>query len=229
LETAVDRLTGHPATPRGTLDEVISGAKAAGFRLDDAFREYLFERGSKPVPLAELTTVSNGANRVRLAAEAVAMMTGPALSVDRFGAEATDRGAVDPGPGTSPRATDSAVHHDDARPPRVALAAAGIGVSDAASGTARWFRELAEVLERPDGISPPLPAVCPADAEARVLDSFRESPAALSDGAVLGPARALWGASLYVDDVTRLQHRLIVSVASLNERRAQPDPDQVPS
>ncbi|HEY5116163.1 MAG TPA: FUSC family protein, partial [Nakamurella sp.] len=42
-------------------------ARSAASRLDDAFREYLAERGSKPVPVDELTTASNGATRIRLA------------------------------------------------------------------------------------------------------------------------------------------------------------------
>jgi uncharacterized membrane protein YccC len=224
LETAVDRLTGHALTPKSTLDDVISDAKAAGYRLDDAFREYLFERGSKPVPLAELTTVSNGANRIRLAAEAVAMMAGPVLPVDRNGAEASDRG------GTEVGAVNPLVAAGDPGPPQVTLGAAGVCVSDAASGSARWFRELADLLEQPAGTSAPPPAVCRAEAEDRLLETFRERPDALADTSVLGPARTLWGASLYVDDVTRMQQRLIASVNSLNERRAAtPDPAAVAS
>ena len=103
-------------------------------------------------------------------------------------------------------------------------------MSDAASGSARWFRELADLLEQPAGTSAPPPAVCLAEAEDRVLETFRERPDALADSSVLGPARTLWGASLYVDDVTRMQQRLIASVNSLNERRsAAPDPAAVPS
>ena len=52
-----------------------------------------------------------------------------------------------------------------------------------------------------------------------MLETFRERPGALTDTSVLGSARTLWGASLYVDDVTRMQQRLIASVNSLNERR----------
>jgi hypothetical protein len=178
--------------------------------------------------------VSNGANRIRLAAEAVAMMAGPALPVHRFGAEANDLGGFAIGTNDSDTPTtgvpSAAATDEDAGPPQHALQSAGIGVSDAASGTARWFRELAQVLEHPVGAGPSLPAVCPAEAEARVLDTFRESPGALSDTAILGPARTLWGASLYVDDVTRMQHRLIHSVTHLNLRRApNPDPERVSS
>jgi uncharacterized membrane protein YccC len=45
---------------------------AAGRRLDDALRQYLAERGTKSVPLADLTGVANGAIRLRLAGEAIA-------------------------------------------------------------------------------------------------------------------------------------------------------------
>lgn len=71
LETVTLRLI-HPTPDGRALDEVLRDARAAGLRLDDAFREYLFERGTKSVPIAELTAVSNGAGRVRLAAEAIA-------------------------------------------------------------------------------------------------------------------------------------------------------------
>ena len=212
-------------TPKSTLDEVISDAKAAGFRLDDAFREYLFERGSKPVPLAELTTVSNGANRIRLAAEAVAMMAGPALPVDRYGAEASDRGGTEVGAvnplvvrwRTPVRRRSPSARPVSACPTRRRDRRGGSGSSPTSSSS-------------PPGRVPQPPAVCPAEAEDRVLETFRERPDALADTSVLGPARTLWGASLYVDDVTRMQQRLIASVNSLNERRSgTPDPAAVAS
>ncbi len=46
-------------------------AAAAARRLDDTFRGYLTERGSKPVPLAEVTSLVTGVAGVRLAADAV--------------------------------------------------------------------------------------------------------------------------------------------------------------
>ena len=46
-------------------------AAAAARRLDDTFREYLIERGPKPIPLAEVTTLVTGVAGVRLAADAV--------------------------------------------------------------------------------------------------------------------------------------------------------------
>ncbi len=47
------------------------GAVAADARLDDAFREYLAERGSKPAPLAEISELLTGAAGLRLAGDAV--------------------------------------------------------------------------------------------------------------------------------------------------------------
>ncbi|WP_307795619.1 FUSC family protein [Actinacidiphila acididurans] len=46
-------------------------AAAAARRLDDAFRGYLSERGAKPVPLAEVSTLVTGVVGLRLAADAV--------------------------------------------------------------------------------------------------------------------------------------------------------------
>jgi uncharacterized membrane protein YccC len=46
-------------------------AAAALRRLDDTFRGYLSERGSKPIPLAEITGLVTGVAGVRLAADAV--------------------------------------------------------------------------------------------------------------------------------------------------------------
>jgi uncharacterized membrane protein YccC len=46
-------------------------AAAASRRLDDTFRGYLTERGSKPIPLSEVTSLVTGVAGVRLAADAV--------------------------------------------------------------------------------------------------------------------------------------------------------------
>jgi hypothetical protein len=46
-------------------------AAAASRRLDDTFRGYLTERGSKPAPLADITGLVTGVTGVRLAADAV--------------------------------------------------------------------------------------------------------------------------------------------------------------
>jgi uncharacterized membrane protein YccC len=58
-----------PSRPAPT-DEAIRAA-AASRRLDDTFRGYLAERGAKPVPLAEVTSLLTGVAGLRLAADAV--------------------------------------------------------------------------------------------------------------------------------------------------------------
>jgi Fusaric acid resistance protein-like len=57
-----------PAPP--AADEAIRAAAAAR-RLDDTFRGYLAERGAKPVPLAEVTSLVTGVVGLRLAGDAV--------------------------------------------------------------------------------------------------------------------------------------------------------------
>jgi hypothetical protein len=58
-----------PYVPSPT-DEA-SRAAAASRRLDDTFRGYLAERGEKPVPMADVTTLVTGVVGLRLAADAV--------------------------------------------------------------------------------------------------------------------------------------------------------------
>ena len=63
-------------------------AAAAARRLDDTFRGYLTERGSKPVPLAEIASLVTGVVGVRLAADSVLNLWG------RDGAYGGDRSAA---------------------------------------------------------------------------------------------------------------------------------------
>jgi hypothetical protein len=58
-----------PSPPMPT-DEATRAA-AASRRLDDTFRSYLAERGAKPVPLAEVTSLVTGVAGLRLAGDAV--------------------------------------------------------------------------------------------------------------------------------------------------------------
>jgi uncharacterized membrane protein YccC len=60
---------GTPPEPAPT--ELAGRAAAASRRLDDAFRTYLAERGAKPVPLAEVTSLLAGVIGLRLAGDAV--------------------------------------------------------------------------------------------------------------------------------------------------------------
>ncbi|MER5600274.1 FUSC family protein [Streptomyces sp. NPDC002265] len=68
---AVGRCTPGPAPQADTAAEEGRAAAAAARRLDDAFRSYLAERGAKPVPLADMTTLVTGIVGLRLAADAV--------------------------------------------------------------------------------------------------------------------------------------------------------------
>jgi len=63
-------------------------AAAANRRLDDVFREYLGERGSKPAPLSDVAALVTGATGVRLAADAVLDLW------ERDGAHGGDRSAA---------------------------------------------------------------------------------------------------------------------------------------
>jgi uncharacterized membrane protein YccC len=73
-----------PPAPR----EQALTAAAASRRLDDTFRGYLAERGSKPAPLADVTALVTGVTGVRLAADAVLDLW------DRDGAAGGDRSAA---------------------------------------------------------------------------------------------------------------------------------------
>jgi uncharacterized membrane protein YccC len=67
LRQGVDYVTGRRNDPPDTH----LAAAASGWRLDDALRQYLAERGAKHVPLESVTTLANGASRLRLAGTAV--------------------------------------------------------------------------------------------------------------------------------------------------------------
>lgn len=77
---ATDRLVGTPGTDQDTVGAALLRAATGSLRFDDALREYLFERGTRNVPLEALTRLSNGAGRIRMTAEAIADLpipTGP--------------------------------------------------------------------------------------------------------------------------------------------------------
>jgi uncharacterized membrane protein YccC len=57
-------------TPTAPREQALS-AIAASLRLDDTFRGYLAERGSKPAPLADVTALVTGVTGIRLASDAV--------------------------------------------------------------------------------------------------------------------------------------------------------------
>jgi uncharacterized membrane protein YccC len=67
----MQRCESSPSTMSGPPTEAATLAAAASRRLDDAFRSYLAERGTKPTSLAEMTSLVNGVAGLRLAADAV--------------------------------------------------------------------------------------------------------------------------------------------------------------
>ena len=106
LEGAVEYALGAPAAgpePGGEPLPEGRAAAAAARRLDDAFRSYLAERGSKPVALADMTTLVTGVVGLRLAADAVVSLWRDA-GVERVDVERTDAGAQILG--TATRVTD---------------------------------------------------------------------------------------------------------------------------
>ncbi len=61
-----------PQVPRATAPkDIAERAAGASRRLDDTFRSYLAERGSKPVPLSAATRLVTGVVALRLAGDAV--------------------------------------------------------------------------------------------------------------------------------------------------------------
>ncbi len=232
---------GPPAEPTVSADAAaadlrqrLQDARSAGRRLDDAFREYLSERGSKPVPVKELTAASNGATRIRLAAEAIAAMVVPSLLPSLAAPPAP---VSKSGPGLAPTAAPVADPIRVADPIPVAdpaptaaslvvplrvptLAAAGAGLTDRTVAAGRWFNHAAAVLDGP-GVVPSAGPADPVEAERAVLSALRQDPSALADRSVAAGARALWGVSLYVDDVTLLQVRLGPVIDVLARRRSR--------
>jgi uncharacterized membrane protein YccC len=77
LEAVVDYVTGQrdanseSSLPREREQAAAKAAAAASLRLDDAFRTYLVERNSKPIPLADVTALVTGVANLRQSADAV--------------------------------------------------------------------------------------------------------------------------------------------------------------
>ncbi len=167
----------------------LASARAADMRLDDALRQYLSERGSKPLDLEELTTATNGTNRLRLSAQTLADFERklPPLPAGETSPEVLVSSGVDP-------AVDI--------------------LTTAVNRAAEWYDGLAESIRHPEQ-DLPVPDV--AGTESRVAAVLRR--ARLVPGtADYALGRRLWVASLYVDDATRLEGRLRRPVGALVER-----------
>jgi hypothetical protein len=72
LADAVDRLTTNDH--RVDIEPDQSSSHLAYLRLDDAFRQFLAERGAKMVPVDAIANLFTGANRIRLAAFTLATL-----------------------------------------------------------------------------------------------------------------------------------------------------------
>jgi hypothetical protein len=83
LADAVDRLT----SMTGLVDTAPGqrASHAAYLRLDDAFRQFLTERGAKVIPVEDVANLFTGSNRLRLAAYTLSAL--PSLPVDPGQAE----------------------------------------------------------------------------------------------------------------------------------------------
>ena len=74
LQFAVERVS-SPYTPTEETELAQLFSDPAFDRLDDAFRQYLWERGTRPVAIESVSELASGAMRTRLAAHALAQLT----------------------------------------------------------------------------------------------------------------------------------------------------------
>ena len=172
----------------------MSDAAVASLRLDDALREYLFERGTRNVPLEALTALTNGAGRIRMTAEAVAELT-PVADPGQSNADALT--------GTAGAARDWFEHladrlelHRRNAPPLPAPAVPIAERTVLADARDSWADH--PVADQPVA-DQPVAAV---------------RPGRLADG------RTLWMAALYLDNLHWLQRRLVAPSDELDGKRA---------
>ncbi len=184
LVSATGRLAADPSGSSGALTDAstvgaaLGGAAEASLRLDDALREYLFERGTRNVPLEALTSLSNGAVRIRMTAEAIAELppaTAPPLrpaTRSVMSAAGATRGWFD----------------------RLAERLERAGPRD--TGTAPPL---------PDATEPAAERTVVDDVR-QVLEHRADDPAARQ--LLLADGHNLWMAALYVDNLAWMQRRL---------------------
>ncbi len=201
---AVDQITGGRADAHA-MEEALSDARAAAARLDDGYRQYLAERGSKPMPLHELTVASNGASRLRLTSEAIG-----------------DIVRLHPG-----QLASAAPHR--LSPPLERIAAVA---EEHAARNGSWFEAAATMLDRAPARDAGLPPPITGDAGSQAVDALRADPGGVSDVERATLARLLWATCLYVDDISTIQPRVgpaLEVLASPVPARATPEPARAPS
>ncbi|HEY1833384.1 MAG TPA: FUSC family protein [Solirubrobacteraceae bacterium] len=182
----VGRCDAHaPQTPR-PQDEPLA-ASVAGRRLDDAFRNYVAERGTKRLPLADVAALVGGVSLLRLTADA--MMDVWERDEDEHDSD-SDSGNNNRDDNSGDRAT----------------------ASEQLNGTARevgdWYAQAATALNGEGQL--PAPASPEADTVTRDGARFIEAIRDLADhdGAALATAvKMIWTAD-HVDAARRLQSEI---------------------
>jgi uncharacterized membrane protein YccC len=177
VEYALGRCSVRPASPEVPAAESRQAAASAR-RLDDAFRSYLAERGSKPVPLADMTTLVTGVVGLRLAADAV-------LAIWRQAEEA--------------QAVQS---HAEAQEYRAQARAELLGLATRVSD---WYQQLAESLDH--YLPLPEPLERNAEGEARLVESVRHDLSDENGLATATAVRIIWTGD-HLDAARRLQTSL---------------------
>ena len=177
VEYALGRCSLNPTPPEVPALESRQAAAAAR-RLDDAFRSYLAERGSKPVPLADMTTLVTGVVGLRLAADAV-------LAIWRQAGEA-----------------QSVQSHAQAEQYRAQARAELLGLATRVSD---WYEQLAESLDH--YLPMPDPLERNAEGEARLVESVRHDLSDENGQATETAVRIIWTGD-HLDAARRLQSSL---------------------
>ena len=186
LVAAVDRLV----SPGLAANQAGDRATAAYHRLDDAYRQFLAERGAKVISLRTATHLFTGAARLRLAAYSLATL--PALSLD----------AAEPADGVTGAGA--------------AVASAAAELRRAYHRTDAWYDGFGAVLR---GERDPMPAVADGGGQVRpdLVHAFRLVSEAGDEAGVRTVLRMLW-ADEYLEDEQALQRDLADAARNLAEQ-----------
>ncbi len=194
LQDALDDLTGlRSAAPKASGNL----ATAAGYRLDDALRQYLGEQGAKQVPLDSVAALANGATRLRIAAVAIGDLGG---NPHRRPGERRPGGRAD----DDPRLNETAA----------VLDRRGRQVTD-------WYGALAGAFAGPDATAHP-PALDAEPAPGSFLEIVLPAVERCGDADRALRAEQLLWAGQYVGDVDQLRRDLLAPATQVAAARTQP-------
>ncbi len=130
LSDAVDRLTNERLTNSGHPVDTLPAQRTAHrtyLRLDDAFRQFLAERGAKVVSVETIANLFTGANRIRLAAYALSSLP-----------------------------VDEAESGQESETELESVAIAGAVLRDSYAQSHRWYEQFAEMLgDQRGSLEPP--------------------------------------------------------------------------